>query len=80
MELKKIAKAIAKPFVLTLYAILWIAIQPVILSGLYDLTSSLFSAVRQAIVLTVFLIVNGVWLISWYKITLRVRDSSLRGR
>ena len=76
MRLNIILRSLKIPILLSLYAIVWLSLQPFIirlLSTSYLGTSKLGNVIS----VTVYFIINVGWLYSWYRLAKEVRNRAL---
>ncbi len=72
-------KAAVIPSLLSIYAIAWIAIQPLVIIQLRRFSAMfrynyILLILSQIVTTILFLVVNALWLLSWYKISRKIRS------
>ncbi len=70
-----ILKNVMIPLLLTLYGLIWISLQPIMIYLLSKFFGS--SLVGQILGFTIYGIINIVFLYSWFKLTKAVRDKKV---
>ena len=78
MRWERIIKAVATPMPSIVYAIIWFALQPIILRTIYNLPAlvgwEVKRGITQIVSTVVYVIINVLWLASWYKLTKYLRS------
>ncbi len=74
--IKGILESIKIPYLLVLYGILWISIQPFLITSLRILDTNR-SVASQVISVLAYLAINAAWLLLWYKITKYIRNKAI---
>ena len=64
-SLYKVLTAIKVPLILIMYASTWLILQ----SLMIKLAVMLGSLIGDVIAVVIYLMINGLWLLSWYKLT-----------
>ncbi len=77
--IKKILMSIYIPLLLVLYAIIWISVQPLIMSKLMYVENMLRHEIyAQVTITTTYVLINIVWLATWYYIARIVRKRAIK--
>ena len=78
--LSRLVKSMYVPFLLVLYALIWITLQPIIMKGMIYIENRFFrySIYTQVLVTVTYIVINVLWLISWYCIARYVRGKVIR--
>ncbi len=85
MKFSDLLGAASIPILLCLYAILWLAIQPVLIKLLKASTqlvspSSSLVIVIQVLTTLLYLVINALWLLSWYRLSKNIRNSLIKNK
>ncbi len=84
MKVSNLFRAALVPIILCLYAVLWLAIQPMLIKLLKSSTllvspTSNLVVIIQVITTLLYLIINALWLLSWYKLSKSLRNTLIKG-